>query len=94
MQLLIVGTLNGQIGAASKIAMDRGAKVTQAEDIDQAMTLMRGGHGVDLIMIDVKQDIADLVGRLKAERIMAPVVACGTDNDTRAAVAEIKLAFR
>ena len=94
MQLLIVGTLNGQIGAASKIAMDRGAKVTQAESVDQALNLMRGGHGVDLIMIDVRQDIAGLVARLKSERIMAPVVACGTDNDTRAAVAAIKAGAR
>ena len=36
MRLLIVGGLQGQIGAATKIAMDRGAKVTHAVDIEQA----------------------------------------------------------
>ena len=37
MRLLIVGGLQGQIGAATKIAMDRGAKVTHAADIEQAL---------------------------------------------------------
>ena len=37
MRLLIVGGLQGQIGAATKIAMDRGAKVTHAGDIEQAL---------------------------------------------------------
>ena len=30
MRLLIVGTLKGQLTAATKIAMDKGASVTQA----------------------------------------------------------------
>ena len=33
MKLLIIGALNGQLGAASQIAMARGAKVLHAEDI-------------------------------------------------------------
>ena len=43
MRLLIVGGLNGQIGAATKIAMDRGAKVTHAISIEQALDSLRGG---------------------------------------------------
>ena len=43
MRLLIVGSLQGQIGTATKIAMDRGAKVTHANDIDQAMASLRSG---------------------------------------------------
>jgi len=40
-------------------------------------------------MVDVALDIRDLVLRLEAERIAVPIVACGTANDSRAAVAAI-----
>ena len=37
MRLLIVGQLNGQIGAATKIALDKGAKVAHANTVEQAL---------------------------------------------------------
>ena len=40
MRLLIVGTLNGQLTTATKIAMDRGATVAHASDIAQAMAVL------------------------------------------------------
>jgi DNA-binding NtrC family response regulator len=90
MRLLIVGSLQGQIGAATKIAMDRGAKVTHAIDIDQAMAELRSGRGADLVMADVMLDIGRLVRALAAERICTPVVACGVGTDTRRAVDAIR----
>ncbi len=90
MRLLIIGTLQGQIGAASRIAVQRGAKVLQADSIPQALEIMRSGQGVDLVMIDVGLDIANLVTSMQTERINAPVVACGIENDPKAAVAAIK----
>ena len=89
MRLLIVGTLNGQLTAATKIAMDKGASVTHADRIDTAMAVLRSGKGADLLMVDVVIDIRNLVLRLEAERIHVPIVACGTQNDARAAVAAI-----
>src|SRR5271154_556227 len=89
MRLLIVGTLKGQLTTATKIAMDNGASVTHAEDHEQAMRVLRGGKGADLLLVDVGLDIRDLVMRLEAEHIHVPIVACGTDNDSRAAVAAI-----
>src|SRR5216684_608673 len=89
MRLLIVGTLNGQLTTATKLAMDKGASVTHAETIDQALAVLRSGRGADLLMVDVALDIRDLVLRLDSERIAAPVVACGIGNDARAAVAAI-----
>src|SRR5579864_634363 len=89
MRLLIVGTLKGQLTAATKIAMDNGATVTHAEDHEQAMRVLRGGKGADLLLVDVALDIRDLVMRLEAEHIHAPIVACGITNDARAAVAAI-----
>ena len=69
MRLLIVGTLKGQLTAATKIAMDNGASVTHAEDHEQAMRVLRGGKGADLLLVDVGLDIRDLVLRLEAEHI-------------------------
>ncbi len=90
MRLLIIGTLNGQIGGASRIAVERGAKVTQVDDIRSGLENLRGGNGADLVMIDVNLDVAELIESLKSERITLPVVACGVGNDTQAAVRAIK----
>src|SRR5215203_4208780 len=89
MRLLIIGRLSGELIAASKIAMQRGAAVTQADAVAQGLNVLRA-KGADLIMIDVAQPIATLVAALDAERIRTPVVACGTGTDARAAVAAIQ----
>src|SRR3984893_14010181 len=89
MRLLIVGTLNGQLTTATKIAMDKGATVTHAADNAQAVAVLRSGRGADLLMVDVSSDIRDLVQRLEAEHIHAPIVARGIATDARAAVAAI-----
>src|SRR5665213_787781 len=83
MRLLIVGTLKGQLTTATKIAMDNGASVTHAEDHEQAMRVLRGGKGADLLLVDVALDIRDLVMRLEAAHIHVPIVACGIANDAR-----------
>jgi len=90
MRLLIVGGLQGQLGLATKIAMDKGAKVTHATDIEQALASLRGGIGADLVFCDVGLEIGALVRGLAAERICTPVVACGIGTDTRRAVDAIR----
>ena len=90
MRLLIIGTLGGQVTAAAKIALARGAKVAQVDDIATGMNALRSGQSADLIMIDVGLDIGGLVVALKAERIHVPVVACGIGADATAAVRAIK----
>jgi DNA-binding NtrC family response regulator len=90
MRLLIVGSLQGQIGAATKIAMDRGAKVTHAASIEQGLAELRSGRGADLVFCDVTFDIGMLVRGLAAERICTPVVACGVGTDARRAVDAIR----
>jgi DNA-binding NtrC family response regulator len=89
MRLLIVGTLKGQLGTATKIAMERGASVTHADSVEQAMAVLRSGRGADLLMVEVIVDIRELVAKLDLERIHVPIVACGMDNNARAAVAAI-----
>src|SRR5271154_3652309 len=89
MRLLIVGTLNGQLNTAIKIAMDKGATVTHAADIAQALAGLRSGRGAALLMVAVAVAIRELVTALEAEHIHARIVACGTATDARAAVAAI-----
>jgi two-component system response regulator FlrC len=90
MRLLIIGSLAGQIGAASRIAIGRGAKVLHAEDLGSALQSLRSGAGADVVLVDVMLDVAGLIANMQAERIAVPVVACGVGNDTRLAVAAIK----
>jgi len=90
MRLLIVGGLSGQLSAAAKIAMDRGARVAFSGDVEAALTALRRGQGADLLLVDVRQDIARLVRGLAAERFAVPVIACGVKSDADAAVAAIR----
>ncbi len=90
MRLLIVGDLGGQLGAASKIARDRGAKVSQISDIDGAYQMLCEGQGADVILVEVHQDIARFVTMLAQERITVPLIACGIEMDSKAAAAAIR----
>ncbi len=90
MRLLILGPLDGHFGTAGKIALARGATVAHADNIDQGLNALRAGQGADLLMMDVKLDIARMIESLKQERIFVPIVACGIGNDAEAAVRAIK----
>ena len=90
MRLLIVGALEGQLTTATKLAMDGGAKVAHAPSIEIALASLRAGRGADLLLVDVMMDIAGLIAGLDGERIVIPVVACGTESNAAAAVNAIR----
>ncbi|MQX37897.1 sigma-54-dependent transcriptional regulator [Roseospira navarrensis] len=90
MRVMIVGAMEGQVGAAARIAVQRGATVTQAGDVTAALDILRGGKGADLVMIDARFDVGGLIEALAAEHIAAPVVAYGIGSDSRVAVKAIK----
>jgi DNA-binding NtrC family response regulator len=90
MRLLIVGSLNGQLTTATKMAMATGAKVAQVDTGELAMAALRAGQGADLLMVEVSNDIGWLAAQLQAERIALPIVACGLGSDARAAVNAIR----
>jgi DNA-binding NtrC family response regulator len=90
MRLLIVGSLDGHITAAGKIALSRGAKVAHVDDVDQALHALRNGQGADLIMFDVALDTQRMIDSLRTERINIPVVACGIGTSAETAVKAIK----
>jgi DNA-binding NtrC family response regulator len=90
MKILIVGTLNGQVGAASQIAVKRGAKVIHTDNINEGLDTLRQGKGIDLVLVDIQLDIETFITNLNAERISTPVVACGVATDAKAAVRAIR----
>lgn len=90
MRLMIVGSLEGYISAAGKIALQRGAKVIHCEDTEQAIGALLNGKGADVVLCDIKQKIAPFVQALDENRIHIPVVACGIGTDARAAVKAIQ----
>ena len=90
MRLLIVGSLGGEFGTASRVAMERGAKIAHVGGTAEALQALRSGQGAELVMVDVNLDIQDLIASLFAEHINVPVVACGIDADAGAAVRAIK----
>ena len=90
MRLLIVGPLGGQISAATKIAMEHGAKVAHVDTIEQATNALRAGRGADLLMVDARLDIAALISANEAEHIVVPVVAAGVGIDPSMAARAIR----
>ena len=90
MELLIVGTLEGHIGAASKIAIQQGGHVSIADNEEAGLDVLRSGKAIELVMIDVKLDVYKFISSLEQERINVLVVACGVANDPSLAVKAIK----
>jgi len=90
MRVLIIGNLSGELGAASKIAIEKGAKVSIAGSIEDAIASLRDGRGADLLMVDVSLDIARLIKQLDAEHIHVPVAACGINTDPDQAAKAIR----
>jgi two-component system, response regulator FlrC len=90
MQLMIVGNLEGQLGAATSIASSRGAKVTHYFLPSDALQALCDGKGADVVMIDVQENVATFIHSVRAERISVPIIACGIANNKEAAVRAIK----
>jgi two-component system response regulator FlrC len=79
MRLLIVGTLAGQLTTATKQAMDRGATVTHAADIEQALAVLRAGCGADLLMVDVAVAIRELENTMHRAVLIATGAEIGPE---------------
>jgi two-component system response regulator FlrC len=74
--------------------VSRGAKVSHVDSIDEALAAVRSGQGAELLMVDVKLNIGDLVTRLASERMNVPVVSCGIGTDANTAVEAIRQGAR
>jgi DNA-binding NtrC family response regulator len=93
-RVLIIGSLGGDLGQAARIAIARGAKLDQADNADAALIRLRADAKVDLVLCDLAHDVGGLIRAMTAERIVVPVVACGTGNDPEAAVRAIQAGAR
>ncbi len=94
MKVLIIGSLAGDLGQAAQIAIARGARLRQADTVDQALSQLRGDARLDLVLCDLAHDVGAVVRALAAERMAVPVVACGTNADPDAAVRAIQAGAR
>lgn len=90
MRLLVIGSASPDLQKACVIAQQTGAKVIQVDQLDQGLAHLRSGRGADLILAEIKIDIAKLVDHLRTERIAIPVIACGPLDVSDKAVAAIK----
>ncbi len=90
MHVLIIGSLGGELGQAARIAVARGAKLHQADDDRSALMQLRRDAKVDLLMVELPHDIAALRHSLQQERILVPIVACGTTALAEDALAAIR----
>ena len=94
MQVLIIGSLGGELGKAARIAASRGAKLHQADNDATALARLRADARVDLVLVELPHDIAALVRALTAERILVPIVACGADTGAQEAADAIAAGAR
>lgn len=92
-RLLIIGSLEGELGAAARVAIARGARLGHAEGVAAGLARLRV-EGADLALVDLRHDVAWLVQAMAAERIACPVVACGRAEDADAAVRAIECGAR
>ena len=90
MRVLIVGSLNGELGLAARMAIARGARLEQADDVGVALDRLRADPRFDLLLCDITHDIGALLRALRAERIAIPVVACGIAADEPAVLRAIR----
>lgn len=88
-RLLIIGTLEGELGLAGRLAHARGARLLQADGAMAGLEVLRA-QGADLVFCDIAHDVAWLVQTLLEERIATPVIACGRTQDAEAALRAIR----
>ncbi len=92
-RLLIIGSLEAELGQAARIAIARGARLGSAEGVTAGLARLRA-EGADLILCDVLFDIGWLLQAMLAERIHCPLIACGRTADAEAAVRAIRAGAR
>ncbi|HTW28693.1 MAG TPA: sigma-54 dependent transcriptional regulator [Acetobacteraceae bacterium] len=94
MRILIIGSLAGGLGQAARIAVGRGVRLDQADELGSALVRLRADARLDLVLCDVAHDVGAVVRALVSERMAVPVVACGTGTDPDVAAQAIRAGAR
>ncbi|WP_428391462.1 sigma-54 interaction domain-containing protein [Lichenicoccus sp.] len=90
MRVLIIGSLAGELGRAAAIAATRGARLDQCDDVTAGLLRLRRDAYINLVLCELGQEIGRLVRSLSHERIAVPVVACGLESESEAALLAIR----
>ncbi len=90
MKVLLIGRLEGYVSTAAKIALDKGAKVVAFEETKEALQALRDGLSADIILLDLKCNVAEFSKSLKEERFSIPIIACGVASTAEEAAASIR----
>ena len=69
MQVLILGSLGGELGQAARIATSRGAKLQQVDDERTALSRLRADAKVDLVLVELPHDVGSLVRAMGPTRM-------------------------
>ncbi len=88
--VLIVGDFRGELKRAGEIAVSRGAKMSQAGNLEDVLRIMRLSGKISLILAELPFDIERLVALLRQERFHVPVVACGVTTSPTDAARAVK----
>jgi DNA-binding NtrC family response regulator len=94
MHILIIGSLGGALGTAARMAISKGARLEQADDVTTAMVRLRANSRIEVALCDIGQDIAGLIEALRSERMSVPVVACGANVSPDTAARAIRSGAR
>jgi len=92
-RILLVGGTASELCMAAGLARELGADVSLTDGIDQALDHV-AQQGCDLVLAEIAFDIAELIRRLRAERIATPVLACGVSVPAELAVAAVRAGAR
>ena len=90
MRVLIVGSLTRELGQAAQLAIARGTQIVHADDVPTGVACLRAAAFIDAVLCDVRMDVLGLLHALRTERIATPVIACGLDRESDAAIAAIR----
>ena len=84
MKLLIVADGASDLARASFAALRQGTVVLQAGTVPEALAHLRRDGGIGVVLCSLAIDIGRLCAACHAERIAAPVIACGAEDDVGA----------
>jgi DNA-binding NtrC family response regulator len=88
-RVLIIGSLEGELGQAARLAQARGATVAHAGGVTSALSRLRQ-EGADVVLCEVVHDIGWLVRAMQGERIQCPLVACGPEAEAPAVLRALR----
>lgn len=91
--MLLVGAEGSAFADAADLARAQGAEVAIAGSPNAALEHIRAFR-TDMVLIDVAFDVAAFLDSMRAERMSAPVLACGIDAPAAVAVAAIRAGAR